>query len=235
MSNYLSQSWLIDRRHALRAMGTCISLPLLECMIPLRAAESQPPPRPGAAPSFTWPTVSTRSTIRSPHRARIQVFPVAQAAGEIPRCDHADQRFASSRRPGSRHHDCIKIWLTGGKLGPRTAIPSRWTRRWPKSPAEHTRYPSMEIAINQELTRLDRRRRQRCRRCVAAVRFSRPCSSTKGRQGAAGGTCASRAACSTPTSTRCAGWRENGSGGQGPHGAIPHLGSRGGDPRAAGR
>ena len=37
--NYLSQSWLIDRRHALRALGTCISLPMLECMIPLRAAE----------------------------------------------------------------------------------------------------------------------------------------------------------------------------------------------------
>jgi hypothetical protein len=39
--NYLSQSWLIDRRHALRALGTCISLPALECMVPLRAAEEQ--------------------------------------------------------------------------------------------------------------------------------------------------------------------------------------------------
>ena len=39
MSNIHTQSWLIDRRHALRAMGTCISLPMLECMIPLRAAE----------------------------------------------------------------------------------------------------------------------------------------------------------------------------------------------------
>ncbi len=40
MSNYLSQSWLIDRRTALRALGTFISLPLLECMVPLSAAES---------------------------------------------------------------------------------------------------------------------------------------------------------------------------------------------------
>ena len=40
MSNYLSQSWLIDRRHALRALGSLISLPFLECMVPLRAAES---------------------------------------------------------------------------------------------------------------------------------------------------------------------------------------------------
>ena len=39
--NFLSQSWLIDRRHAFRAMGTCISLPFLECMVPLRAAEEQ--------------------------------------------------------------------------------------------------------------------------------------------------------------------------------------------------
>ena len=39
--NYLSQRWLISRRHALRAMGTCISLPFLECMVPLGAAEHQ--------------------------------------------------------------------------------------------------------------------------------------------------------------------------------------------------
>jgi hypothetical protein len=43
--NFLSQSWLIDRRHALRAMGTCISLPMLECMTPLRAAEPTSSPR----------------------------------------------------------------------------------------------------------------------------------------------------------------------------------------------
>ena len=28
--NYLSQSWLIDRRHALKALGSFISLPMLE-------------------------------------------------------------------------------------------------------------------------------------------------------------------------------------------------------------
>jgi hypothetical protein len=43
--NYLSQSWLIDRRHALKALGSVISLPFLECMIPLRAAEKVATPR----------------------------------------------------------------------------------------------------------------------------------------------------------------------------------------------
>ena len=37
--NIQSQSWLIDRRHALKALGSFISLPLLDCMVPLRAAE----------------------------------------------------------------------------------------------------------------------------------------------------------------------------------------------------
>ena len=39
MSHFVSQSWLLDRRHALRAMGSAIPLPFLECMVPLRAAE----------------------------------------------------------------------------------------------------------------------------------------------------------------------------------------------------
>ena len=39
MSNYLSQSWLINRRHALKALGSFVSLPLLECMVPLHGAE----------------------------------------------------------------------------------------------------------------------------------------------------------------------------------------------------
>ena len=37
--NYLSRSWLLNRRHALKALGSFVSLPLLECMVPLRAAE----------------------------------------------------------------------------------------------------------------------------------------------------------------------------------------------------
>jgi len=32
------QSWLIDRRYALRGLGSFIALPLLDCMFPARAA-----------------------------------------------------------------------------------------------------------------------------------------------------------------------------------------------------
>ena len=59
MSNFLSQSWLIDRRHALRALGSCIALPFLECMVPLRAAE-QPTAVPRRSAFITSRTVSIR-------------------------------------------------------------------------------------------------------------------------------------------------------------------------------
>src|SRR6188768_2085612 len=42
MANILTQKWLIDRRHALRGIGVLLSLPFLECMRPLRAAEPTP-------------------------------------------------------------------------------------------------------------------------------------------------------------------------------------------------
>ncbi|MFN6049408.1 MAG: hypothetical protein ACK47R_01130, partial [Planctomycetia bacterium] len=45
MANIISQSWLIDRRHALRAMGSCVALPMLDCMVPAFAAEPATPRR----------------------------------------------------------------------------------------------------------------------------------------------------------------------------------------------
>ena len=38
--NILSQNWLISRRHMLRGLGVTLALPLLDCMVPLRAADA---------------------------------------------------------------------------------------------------------------------------------------------------------------------------------------------------
>ena len=38
MSNFLTQSWLLNRRHFLRGLGTMVALPLLDAMVPLRAS-----------------------------------------------------------------------------------------------------------------------------------------------------------------------------------------------------
>ena len=40
MANVLSENWLVNRRHVLRGLGVSLALPLLDCMRPLRAAET---------------------------------------------------------------------------------------------------------------------------------------------------------------------------------------------------
>jgi hypothetical protein len=116
--NYLSQSWLIDRRHALRALGTFISLPLLECMVPLRAAEKAAADSPKRS-AFIY-------LANGVHSLNYQILKEGK-----------DYQFSRSLKPLEKHrdvitpisglhhpggighqHDCISVWLTGGKLDP---------------------------------------------------------------------------------------------------------------------
>ena len=149
MANYLSQSWLIDRRHALRAMGALISLPMLECMLPLRATEKMTAtPRRSA---FIY-------LANGVHSLNYQITK-----------DGPDYRFSRSLRPlekhrqsitpisglyhaGSlgHHHECINAWLTGGKLGPTDRNTISVDQKMAEITAQHTRTSSMEIALNQE-------------------------------------------------------------------------------------
>ena len=43
--NIQTQSWLLNRRHALKELGSFISLPMLECTSPLRAADKVVTPK----------------------------------------------------------------------------------------------------------------------------------------------------------------------------------------------
>ena len=45
MANFLSQKWLLPRRHFLRGLGVSLGLPMLDCMRPLRATEAAEQPR----------------------------------------------------------------------------------------------------------------------------------------------------------------------------------------------
>src|SRR5580692_8528419 len=46
VSNIIAQRWLLDRRHFLRGVGASMALPLLNSMVPLRAAGSDAANRP---------------------------------------------------------------------------------------------------------------------------------------------------------------------------------------------
>ena len=149
MANYLSQSWLIDRRHALRAMGALISLPMLECMLPLRASEKM---------TATPKRSAFIYLANGVHSLNYQITK-----------DGPDYQFSRSLKPLAKHrqsitpisglyhagslghhHECINAWLTGGKLGPTDRNTISVDQKMAELTAQHTRTSSMEIALNQE-------------------------------------------------------------------------------------
>ncbi|MCP5540375.1 MAG: DUF1552 domain-containing protein [Akkermansiaceae bacterium] len=146
--NYLSQSWRIDRRHALRAMGSCISLPFLECMVPLRAAEkATESPRRGAFIYLANGVHSLNYQITTPGRD----YQFSRSLKPLEKHRDSITPISGLHHPGGlgHHHNCINIWLTGGKLGPSDRNTISVDQKMAEVTAQYTRYPSMEIALTQ--------------------------------------------------------------------------------------
>lgn len=144
--NYLTQSWLIDRRHALRAMGSCISLPFLECMIPLRAAESQvATPRRSAFVYLANGVHSLNYQITTPGPD----YQFSRSLKPLEKHREVITPISGLHHPGSlgHHHNCINVWLTGAKIGPSERNTISVDQKMAEVTAQHTRYPSLEVAL----------------------------------------------------------------------------------------
>ena len=149
MPTYLSQSWLISRRHALKALGSFISLPMLECMVPLRAAEKATAAPRRSAFIYIANGVNTLDyQITTPGKD----YALTRSLKPLEKFRQIITPISGMHHPGGlgHHHNCIKIWLTGGKLGPSDRNTISVDQKMAEVTAQHTRYPSMEIAINQE-------------------------------------------------------------------------------------
>jgi hypothetical protein len=145
--SFLSQSRLLDRRHALRAMGTCISLPMLECMLPLRAAEPPAMPRRSAFVYLANGVHSLNYQITTPGRD----FQFSRSLRPLEKHRSVITPISGLHHPGSlsHHHNCISIWLTGGQLGPSDRNTISVDQKMAEVTAQHTRYPSLEVALTQ--------------------------------------------------------------------------------------
>lgn len=146
MSNILSQSWLIDRRHSLRAMGTMIALPFLECMVPLRAADAKTTTARRSAFIYLANGVhSLNYQITTPGKD----YQFSRSLKPLEKHRQVITPISGLHHPGAlgHHHNCISVWLTGGKLGPSDRNTISIDQKMAEVTARHTRYPSMEIAL----------------------------------------------------------------------------------------
>jgi hypothetical protein len=146
--NYLSQSWLIDRRHALRALGSFISLPLLECMVPLRAEEKiTATPKRSAFIYLANGVHSLNYQITQPGRG----YQFSRSLKPLEKHRDFITPISGLHHPGSlsHHHNCIDVFLTGGKLGPSDRNTISVDQKMAEVTALHTRVASMEVALTQ--------------------------------------------------------------------------------------
>ncbi len=147
--NYLSQSWLIDRRHALKALGSFISLPLLECMIPARASETAiATPKRSAFIYLANGVHSLNYQITTPGKD----YKFSRSLMPLEKHREVITPISGLHHPGSLsyHHNCINIWLTGGKLGPSDRNTISVDQKMAELTAQHTRMSSLEVAITQD-------------------------------------------------------------------------------------
>lgn len=152
MANYLSQNWLLDRRHVLRGVGAAIALPMLDCMRPLAAAGPSGQPEtpvkrsvfvyiPNGVNTLTWQIEKAGADykftepLKSLERHRQDITPVSGL-------HHPDVL--------GKHHNCDKVWLTGADV-PADGGAFRNSVSADQVIAEvqgvHTRFASLEIAI----------------------------------------------------------------------------------------
>ncbi|MDC0144445.1 DUF1552 domain-containing protein [Verrucomicrobia bacterium] len=147
MSNIQTQSWLINRRHALRAMGTCIALPMLECMIPLNAKEKASSPRRSAFIYLANGVHSLNYQITKPGKD----YQFSRSLKPLEKFRNTITPISGLHHPGSlgHHHNCINVFLTGGKIGAAHHNTISVDQKMAEVSGQHTRYPSMEIALTQ--------------------------------------------------------------------------------------
>ena len=143
--NFLSQSWLINRRHMLRGMGTSIALPLLECMIPLRASENTDTPKRSAFIYLANGVHSLNYQITTPGKD----YQFSRSLAPLEPFRDVITPISGLHHPGSlgHHHNCIDIWLTGAKIGASERNSISVDQLMARVAGENTRYPSMEIAL----------------------------------------------------------------------------------------
>ncbi len=147
MSNIQTQSWLINRRHTLRALGSCLALPMLDCMIPARAAKA-PAPRRSVFIYIPNGVNTLDYQITTPG----QDFEFSRTLKPLEKLRNFVTPISGLHHPGGlgHHHNCQKIWLTGGKLGPSDRNTISVDQRMAEVTSPHTRFHSLEISNKGE-------------------------------------------------------------------------------------
>ncbi len=144
MANYLSQSWLIPRRHFLRGLGVSLGLPMLDCMRSLSTVEKVKSPSrsifiylPNGVNTYEYELIQSGknyefSRILAPlAKHRNNVTPISGL--------YHPNAFGIA-------HSATQTWLTGAKHGPTDKNTVSVDQMIASLAASKTRFPSLELS-----------------------------------------------------------------------------------------
>ena len=144
MAQFLSQNWLLDRRHVLRGFGVALALPLLDCMCPLRAAETTQ--RPKRSVFIYLPNGVNTAAYEMPTAGKDYQLSKPLAALEKHRAIITPISGMHHPHGLGHHHNCSSIWLTGGKIGQSERNTISVDQLMATVTAPQTRFNSIELS-----------------------------------------------------------------------------------------
>jgi hypothetical protein len=117
-------------------------------MTPLGAAEATAAPKRSAFVYLANGVHSLNYQITSPGRD----YDFSRSLQPLEKHRDVITPISGLHHPGAlaHHHNCISVWLTGGKLGPSDRNTISIDQKMAEVTAQHTRHPSIEIAITQD-------------------------------------------------------------------------------------
>ncbi len=152
MSNIQTQSWLLNRRHFLRGLGTTMALPLLDAMMPLRvraAAIASKPPRsvfvyiPNGVNGMSW-------QVKKAGRD----YELSDSLKPLGKYRNDFTVFSGLHHPNGigQAHVCADTWLTGAKIDAQSGRKYENSISCDQVMAEvvgqKTRFSSLELSIS---------------------------------------------------------------------------------------
>ena len=144
MASFLSQTWQLNRRHALRGLGVSLALPLLECMRPLRATENDARPR--RSIFIYLPNGVNTNDYEMPGTGRDYELSRILSPLQIHRANITPISGLYHPNAFGIAHSATQTWLTGAKHGPTDRNTISVDQLIAAVTGLKTRFPSLELS-----------------------------------------------------------------------------------------
>jgi hypothetical protein len=145
MSHIASRKWLVNRRQCLQGLGSLVALPFLDCMRPMQGFAEKPVERPRRCAFVYIP--NGVNTIDFQIEADGPDYILSKSLSPLQKHRGAITPVSGLFHPNGLgfHHNCQKIFLTGGKLGATDRNSISLDQLIAARSADSTRHPSIEL------------------------------------------------------------------------------------------